>query len=77
MSKTFGDLEIGDRFVHFNPSYHARPDYGQENYVKISPRRARGFTWGHIFQFSVKTCVAKVPERNMTPQGMNDEDYSI
>lgn len=72
MSKTFGDLEIGDRFVHY--PYYARPDYAQENYVKISPRRARGCTWGHILQFSVRTCVAKVPERNMTPQGMNDED---
>lgn len=71
MSKTFwfsfGDLEIGSKFVYFNPNFHAKPNLDAEHYVKISPRRARD-SWDRIFHVSVNTGVAPVRLEDSKPK---------
>ena len=64
MSKTFyfsfGDLAMGDKFVYFNPGFHAKPDFQREHMVKISPRRYRD-SLGNVFRTGSNTGVARVP----------------
>ena len=57
---SFGDLKVGEKFVFFNPFYHAKVDFQQEQMTKLSARRykdARGCIW----HCPSKTGVARVP----------------
>jgi len=56
----FGDLKIGEKFIHFNPYFVAKPDFQQEHMVKISPRRYQDPA-GNIWHCNSKTGVARVP----------------
>ena len=55
----FGDLSLGEKFVFFNPFFHAKPDFSQEVMTKISPRRYLD-SKGVIFHSTSKTGIARI-----------------
>ena len=57
----FGDLKVGQKFVFFNPFFHAKADFQREQMVKISARRYRDAS-GCIWHSRTTTGVARVSD---------------